>query len=192
MQPKLTAIILAGGASTRMGRDKAWLDWQGQSFLVHAVRRVQAAGAGEIFISGRPGMDYSALQLPVLVDLEPNLGPLGGIERGLAAAASPLVLFSAVDMPHLTTEFLAQLISHCEPNLGCVPMLPGGWEPLVAVYPTRAHPIVTDLLAEGRRSARAFAERCHEHGLIRPWPVPHHFQACCTNCNSPADLPPLP
>ena len=69
----LSAVILAGGESRRMGRDKAWMELEGQPLVALAVEKVRALGVTEIFISGRAGQDYSALTCPVLFDLKPVL-----------------------------------------------------------------------------------------------------------------------
>src|SRR3972149_4484685 len=81
-----SAVILAGGQSSRMGRDKAWIEVAGQPMLAGALNLARNLGAREVFISGRAGADYSAFHCPVLFDLEPGLGPLGGIERALRVA----------------------------------------------------------------------------------------------------------
>ena len=57
----LSGVILAGGESQRMGRDKAWIELEGRTLLALAVEKVRQAGVTEIFISGRPGRDYSAV-----------------------------------------------------------------------------------------------------------------------------------
>src|SRR5689334_8147321 len=91
----LSAVILAGGESRRMGKDKAWLEVGGQPLLARALSTVRRAGIKEIFISGRSGTDYSVLRCPVLFDREPGCGPLSGIERALEVASAPLVLVLA-------------------------------------------------------------------------------------------------
>ncbi len=63
-----SAVILAGGKSSRMGRDKAWLEFDGQSLLARQIACVRRAGASEVFISGRAGVDYSAFGCPVMED----------------------------------------------------------------------------------------------------------------------------
>ena len=66
-----SAVILAGGQSRRMGQDKAWLEVGGQPLITRALTVLRAAGIQEIFVSGRAGVDYSALRCPVLLDLHP-------------------------------------------------------------------------------------------------------------------------
>ncbi len=62
------AVILAGGQSSRMGQDKAFVMLHGKYLLQAQIEIVRAAGFSEILISGRPGVDYSAFGLPVLLD----------------------------------------------------------------------------------------------------------------------------
>ncbi|MBI5387245.1 MAG: molybdenum cofactor guanylyltransferase [Verrucomicrobia bacterium] len=185
----LSAVILAGGESRRMGRDKAWLEADGQSLLAGAVAKARELGAEEIFISGREGEDYSALHCPVLLDLEPGFGPLGGIERGLRAAASPLLLVLAVDLPHMTTVFLRQLAARCDVLTGAVPKLNGELEPLAAIYPKRCHVIASDFITQSRHAARDFAEACLREKAVRTFPVASTDAPCFDNWNTPADVP---
>jgi molybdopterin-guanine dinucleotide biosynthesis protein A len=171
-----------------MGRDKAWVEDGGVPLIARAISTVRAAGAEEIFISGRAGVDYSKFQLPVLQDLEPGFGPLGGIERGLRQSASPLLLVLAVDLPRMTGECLRSLVGRCSTVTGAVPKLQGGLEPLAAIYPRRCHEIASGFLARARRSARDFAEACHRERAVHFVPVPAANAICFSNWNSPGDL----
>ena len=186
----LSAVILAGGESRRMGRDKALLEFDGKSLLTLAVDRVRDAGIEEIFISGRPGGDYSAVGRPVLLDLDPGLGPMGGIERGLHRCTAPLLLVLAVDLPHMTGEFLQSLAKRCDPLSGIVPELHGRLEPLAAIYPKRCHAFALAMLTHGRRAARDFAEDCLRERAAKRWIVPASEASCLANWNSPNDLTP--
>ena len=82
-----SAVILAGGKSLRMGRDKAWLEIEGQTLLARQIALARETGAAEIFISGRADADYSAFGCPVLQDGFPDAVPLAGIERALDASS---------------------------------------------------------------------------------------------------------
>lgn len=98
-----TGVVLAGGLSSRMGRDKAQLPWRGQTLLAHACATLQAAGAVRVLVSGDyPGFDC-------VPDGAPGLGPLGGVASVVAAVPDgPLVLIP-VDMPLLSPALLRQL-----------------------------------------------------------------------------------
>lgn len=172
-----------------MGRDKAWLELDGQPLIALAVEKIRQAGVREVFISGRPGRDYSAVKHPVLFDLEPDSGPLGGIERALHACSSPLLLVLAVDLPHMTAGFLQKLFARCDRLTGIVPKLNGGLEPLAAIYPKRCHVIASDFVARSRKVVREFAEACLVERAVRTFRVPRTAAGCFSNWNSPADIP---
>lgn len=184
----LSAVILAGGASRRMGRDKAWMETDGQALLARAVAVVRELGVNEVFVSGREGQDYSALRCPVLVDLEPGFGPLGGIERGLKASSSPLLLILAVDLPHMTSAFLRKLAARCDALTGAVSKLNGELEPLAAIYPKRCHAIAFDFITQSHHAARDFAEACRRERAVRTFPVPPADAGCFANWNTPEDV----
>jgi len=183
----VSAVILAGGASRRMGRDKAWMEIGGRSLLQIARDKARALGVAEIFISGRPGVDYSALGCPVLLDLEPDAGPLGGVERGLQACSAPLLLVLAVDLPCLTADFLGRLLAGCDYLTGAVPKPGGRLQPLAAIYPRRCHALALDALVNCRRSASAFAEACLRERAVRLVRVKSADEALFANWNSPDD-----
>lgn len=185
---KFSAAILAGGESRRMGEDKAWLRFDGETLLGRAIATVRRAGVSEIFISGRPGVDYSQFGCPVLLDVEAGFGPVAGIERALRAAQCPLVLVLAVDMPLITVELLNKLCSRCAPLVGVVPKIHGDLEPLAAVYPKRAHVIAMQSVAHFRRAARDFAEACLRQRAVKTLRILDTETSYFQNCNAPADL----
>src|SRR5579862_376258 len=96
----LSAVILAGGQSSRMGRDKARLEIGGWPLLARQIQLLRKVGVEEIFVSGRPDQDYAEFGCPVLSDRFAEAGPLAGIERALAEASLPWLLVVAVDMPN--------------------------------------------------------------------------------------------
>ncbi len=185
---ELSAVILAGGESKRMGRDKTFIELAGRTLLALAVEKVRRLGVAEIFISGRPGRDYSAVAYPVLFDLEPGFGPLGGIERALHECRSPLLLVLAVDLPHITTEFLRKLMTRCDPLTGVVPQLEGRLEPLAAIYPKRCRHFASDFVARWRPVVCQFAEACLEERAVRKFEITNPDADCFSNWNSPEDI----
>lgn len=184
----LSAVILAGGESRRMGQDKAWVEAGGQSLLARACSTVRASGIEEIFISGRPGTDYSRLGCPVLFDRESGCGPVAGIERALEATAAPLLLVLAVDLPHMTAALLRWLAAHCDALTGAVPKLKGQLEPLAAIYPRRCRFVALDCLLKGRLAARDFAEACLREQAVKAFAVTGGAAACFDNWNRPSDV----
>ena len=182
-----SAVILAGGKSSRMGRDKAWLEVDGQPLLARQIRLVQELGAAELFISGRVGVDYSKFGCPVLSDDFPDAGPLAGLERALRIAATPLVLALAVDMPEMTAGTMRSILGCCGENTGAIPRIGGVIEPLAAVYPKSALALATDQLQKKSNAARTFAGLCVSNGLANFVELPACEAGHFANWNSPAD-----
>lgn len=189
---QFSAVILAGGESKRMGRAKAWLEHEGKSLLRLGVDKIRALGIEEVFISGRAGEDYAALKCPVLFDLEPGFGPLGGIERGLYQCSSPLLLVLAVDLPQMSVPFLQNLLTRCDRLTGVVPKLHQQLEPLAAIYPKRCQALVTAAIARSRWAARDFAGAARQERAVHTFSVAPADERCFANWNYPADLPPGP
>jgi molybdenum cofactor guanylyltransferase len=185
----LSAVILAGGESHRMGRNKAWLELDGQPLILRAIAAVRGLEVRELFISARSPQDYARLEYPILLDQQPNCGPLGGILRGLEAAASPGLLVLAVDLPHMTISFLKKLAARCTDSTGVVPRLNGRLEPLAAIYPKSCKVIAQRLIQESRFAATEFAEDCLRQHLVRAYRVAPPDIGCLANWNSPLDFP---
>jgi molybdopterin-guanine dinucleotide biosynthesis protein A len=182
-----SAVILAGGKSSRMGRDKAWLEVGGQTLLARQIGLARKTGAAEIFISGRPDADYSALGCLVLKDKFTNAGPLAGIESALDAAKSPLLLVLAVDLPEMSAEFLRRLIAGCSETSGAIPKLVGGVEPLAAYYPKTAHALAVTSLERKAFAVKAFSRQCVQSGLAQFAEFGESEAKHFTNWNFPAD-----
>jgi molybdopterin-guanine dinucleotide biosynthesis protein A len=182
-----SAVILAGGQSRRMGRDKAWLLVEGKPLIARQIALARKIGAAEVFISGRAGTDYRALECPVLVDRVENAGPLAGTEAALAASSTPLLLVLAVDLANMTAPVLQLLAAACTPTCGAVPRVAGQIEPLAAFYPRTALEIARAQLDTGSYAVRDFAARCVELNLARFVDLPAHHAANFANWNTPAD-----
>lgn len=183
-----SAVILAGGKSSRMGCDKAFLEIGGQALLARQIAIARAAGATESFISGRAGTDYSAFGCRVLKDNFPNAGPLAGIEAALAAAKNPLLLVLAVDLPEMNSDFLRALAAHGGENSGVVARVNGNLEPLAAFYPKSSQSLAETLLCAGRNAVINFAEQCVQANLVRLVELPAYETKYFTNWNSPTDF----
>ena len=131
--PELTAFVLAGGKSTRMGVDKAFLEFDGKTLLdraLHNLRRLTS----EVMIVGE--RNKFAQFGSVVEDVFHNRGPLGGIHAGLATSATDLNLMMAVDMPFMELGFLRYLLKHAEATdaVVVVPRVQGRLQPLCAIY----------------------------------------------------------
>ena len=183
----LSAVILAGGKSARMGRDKARLEIGGRPLMARQIQLARETGAGEIFISGRAGADYAEFKCPVLYDRFGDAGPLAGIERVLAETSSAKVLVLAVDMPNLTPVILKQLIGRARERMGVIPRIEGRMEPLAAVYSKSARNLAVSLLDDGIYAVKTFAERCVQNGLAEFFDFDAGATHQFANWNLPSD-----
>lgn len=183
------AVILAAGKSSRMGRDKAFVEVDGSNLLARQIALVRDVGAGEVLISGRQSVDYSAFGCRVLVDHFPDAGPLAGIERALDASASPLVLVLAVDMPAMNFPMLRRLLASCTAVRGVIPRTKDGIEPLAAIYPKAAWDKLKLELQQGRApGVRWLAQECVAAGLAQLVDVSAADAECFASANSPEEL----
>jgi molybdenum cofactor guanylyltransferase len=147
----ISAFILAGGESSRMGRDKARLELGGVPLILRTARLVESV-AGPPAIIGNPDA-YRAFELRAIADDWPGAGPLGGIATALRAAAAAWSLIVATDMPYLTREWLEYLVARglASSAEAVLPMNARGAEPLCAMYHRRAEPAIRKALERGTR-----------------------------------------
>ncbi len=150
----LAAFILAGGKSTRMGTDKAFVTFNGRTLLERACALARSVAA-DVRIVGDPAK-FAEFH-PVVEDIFPGCGPLGGIHASLRASSSDLNLMLAVDMPLVTTGLLDYLIERARdsPATVTVPRSATGFEPLCAVYRRAFADAAQHALEQGRHKIDA-------------------------------------
>jgi len=189
MQRDISAFILAGGRSTRMGRDKAFVTIAGRT-LLERVLEAATAVTGNVRIVGDPAK-YAAFA-PTISDIFPGCGPLGGIQAALKTSDHELNLILAVDVPFVTPELLLYLTARAEQSstaLVTVVRTKAGWQPLCAVYrrefgklaeeSLRARKYKIDMLFEPARTCAISAEELYAAGLS---------ESLFRNLNTPGDL----
>ena len=151
-----TLVILAGGASSRMGKEKSDLILAGQTFLETQIRKGRHLGAKKILISGYRGELCSEEIVP---DRIPGQGPLGGLESCFRKAETAKCLVLGVDTPLVPVEELRNLLKYTiEEADKPVTMLchNGKEESLMAVYDAGLYKEITDFLESGRSSVYQF------------------------------------
>jgi molybdopterin-guanine dinucleotide biosynthesis protein A len=150
----VVGLVLCGGASRRMGRDKALLPF-GDEVLAARVRRVLLQVTPDVRYVAREGQ---ALPLEGVVVRDPaeGLGPLAAVAAGLTAADGALVVVASCDLPLLTAAVVERLLEDVAGHDACVPWVGGQPVPDCAVYDARAAaPAAERLLAAGERRLRA-------------------------------------
>jgi molybdenum cofactor guanylyltransferase len=134
----LSGVVLCGGKSSRMGRDKAELAVGSRSLLEHAAALL-AQLTPDVRLACGSQARYAELKLPLVLDRVADAGPLAGLESALASARPGLVIAIACDMPRLEASVLQALVDRAHSGDLDVAMLCSerGLEPLCAVWSTR-------------------------------------------------------
>lgn len=168
-QNSIQAFVQAGGQSSRMGTDKAWLEINGRAMIEHVLAAAEpvAASLSIVINQANPNADrYSQLaekwNARLLYDLHDHKGPLGGIHTALKhCGENESALILACDLPFLTTEFLSFLCNaHRSGNLQSPIRNPhyiavptdqdGRLQPLAAIYDRTCLPAIEEMLASDR------------------------------------------
>jgi molybdopterin-guanine dinucleotide biosynthesis protein A len=149
--------VLAGGASRRMGRDKASLPWRGRPLGVFVAERLAAWFEAVIVAADRPG-PFAGTPFPVVPDRYPGLGTLGGLHGALAASPRDWVFLAACDMPFLVEGLARRLWTFTEGHDAVVCRREGRFEPLGAFYHRRCLGAAARALEAGERRVVSFFE----------------------------------
>jgi molybdopterin-guanine dinucleotide biosynthesis protein A len=144
----VTGAVLAGGRSTRLGRDKALLTLHGEPLLARTVRLLRAV-CDEVLVVGPPERAAVVPDTRVLPDERPGSGPLGGIATALRAMAGDRLLAVATDMPLLRPALLHYLLTASHGFDVTVPRVEGRTHQLCAVYSRACLPLIDAQLARG-------------------------------------------
>jgi len=151
----LTGIVLAGGASRRMGRDKAFLELDGKPLIAHVIERL-ARVCAEVLVVAGDVQPYAGLGARLVEDRFRNVGVLGGLHAGLEAAAHELALAVGCDMPFLSPELLRAFASWAE-GFDVVVLRQGEQvEPLHGVYRRTCLPAIEAAIRAGERRIISF------------------------------------
>lgn len=159
-----TGIILAGGRSRRMGKNKALLPLPGnhsQTFIEYLVAAI-APYCAEVLVVARDQAQFANYTfLPparVVFDDIPDYGPLMGIKSGLRVTRTSSALVTAVDMPCVRPALLAFLLYHYQENTLLIPLVHAVPQVLLAIYPRSILPLIETCIQQGRRDPRCLLD----------------------------------
>ena len=190
---ELSAIVLAGGQSSRMGRDKALIAPQGVP-LLKQVYEIAVKCASPVYVVTPWPERYQDIlpnscrfirEVPLPDETEPH-GPLVGLAQGLAQVQTQWVLVLACDLPRLQVEVLQSWIGLLgnvkEDAIALLPRDAKGWQPLCGFYRHSCLPALTGFINQGGRS---FQRWLSQHPVQE---VPVSDRQMLFNCNTPTDL----
>jgi molybdopterin-guanine dinucleotide biosynthesis protein A len=197
MAEGVTGIILAGGESRRMGRDKAFLPWGDTTLIEHLLERLRPV-TDEVIVAVNPALSrkggvkdaraFRHLKARVVEDCVPDAHALGGLYTGLRAASHEVCFVCACDVPFLHPALIRFLIKQAEGYDAVIPRTPTGIQPLSAVYRKSALLAIKDQLHQQQFTLARLAERLRVH-IVKAETL-HRFDATglsFLNVNTPEE-----
>jgi molybdenum cofactor guanylyltransferase len=188
----ISAALLAGGQSRRMGRDKATIPFRGEPLWQIQLDLLHKLQPAEIFVSARTDPIWRPPDLTFVPDEPPSRGPLSGLTATLARIRSNHLLVVAIDMPFMNEDHLRYLCDKIEPGRGVLPMIGNQLEPLAAIYPLEARVDFVNALSGVDFSMQTLTNHLVKIGRLRVIRVSEEEQRFYRNLNEPDDLDGLP
>jgi molybdopterin-guanine dinucleotide biosynthesis protein A len=183
----VSAAIMAGGQSKRMGQDKAWIELDGEP-LIKRVADVLGELADEVIVVANDPR-YESLGLRVVRDRWPQGGALGGIATGIGAATHDTVLVAACDMPFLSADVWRVLLGHAGEADVVIPKIAGEYETMHALYTKACVPQMARAIAENRLRVISFFDQVRVLAIEEPeLRVADPTLRSFTNVNTPEEL----
>jgi molybdopterin-guanine dinucleotide biosynthesis protein A len=179
---KLTAIILAGGKSSRMGEDKGLMLFEGKPMIQYIIDTVKPLVDDVIIISNQEG--YNAFGYPVYADLIKDSGPLAGIYTGLHYSKTAKNVVLSCDVPFVTKEVIKELIDNCEEVDGVICENGGRTHQLIGVYDKSNADFLKDELENGQRKIKSVLQKLN----FKTINLNHFDKKIFNNINSKDDI----
>jgi molybdopterin-guanine dinucleotide biosynthesis protein A len=182
-----TAVVLTGGKSSRMGRPKALLPFDGEPLIVHIVRHLKRVFAETVVVAA-PEQELPLLPVALVRDQVAYQGPVSGIYRGLKAATKEVCFVTSCDAPFLDLALISHLLSQIPDWDVVVPFWQERFQPLHAVYRRSVAPLLHEQLERGELRPiflydKVRTRKVHEDEIRTLDPEGMSF----LNMNSPAD-----
>jgi len=187
--PAFSAVVLAGGRSVRMGREKALLEIEGEPLWRRQRDVLAAAGAAELLLSARMEQAWTGDTEgfnAIVADTRADGGPLLGIAAALARVAQPWLAVLAVDLPKMSPAWFEALRLELAPGRGIVGRRNGFFEPLAAIYPLAIRALADAAVARGEFSLQRLLADAAGQGLLRVREINAAEAAWFENWNEPA------
>jgi molybdopterin-guanine dinucleotide biosynthesis protein A len=180
----MLGVVLAGGESRRMGRDKAFLEADGELLWKRQVGVLRDAGAARVVLVRRRGQDPVAYD-DCRFDVFTGCGPLAGIHAALEIGGHPHVGVLAVDMPGIDAAWFGWLGGFCKAGVGAVARGDLALEPLAAIYPAEALPEAALRLERGDLSVQELALALAAEGRMSIVALPAGYAGRMESLNLP-------
>ena len=191
MATNFTLAIIAGGKSSRMGTDKAFVNILGKSVIEHIIERLKDIGQEETILITNHAADYAHLSLPMYSDVYPEKGSLGGIYTAIYHSSSPYTFVVACDMPFVSPDLMRYMVALAEVKSfdAIVPRVDGVAQGVFALYNKFCLPLIQMSLSRNELKVISFYKNVRmryvdeiEHDQFNPKGLAFY------NVNTPLDL----
>lgn len=184
----ISAVLLAGGKSRRMGQDKATMLFRGAPLWRSQLDLLRGLELDEVLVSAGSDPLWRPADVEFVPDQQPSHGPLSGIGAALSRIKSDHLLALAIDTPFITDAYLRSLRARIGAGRGVVPIIENRAEPLAAIYPREAEFEFTSALSGNDFSLQPLVGKLIAVGKLRPIQVSTEERALFRNLNEPPDL----
>ena len=184
----ISSVLLAGGGSRRMGKDKATVLFREKPLWEIQLGLLRKLNPSEIFVSARTDPSWRPGDVQFVADVPPSRGPLSGLAVSLARVRTTHLLALAIDMPFMSENFLRYVCDQIEARVGVVPKIGNRAEPLAAIYPGEALVDFRNALAGTDFSLQTLIRSLVDTGKLRELAVNEEQKKLFLNVNEVSNL----
>ncbi|WP_163969810.1 molybdenum cofactor guanylyltransferase [Oceanobacillus halotolerans] len=159
---KRCGVILSGGKSSRMGKNKSLLELNGQTVIEHVMDTMEECSDTLVIITNEPSR-YTHLSIPLQRDRFHYQGPLAGIESGMYYHEADVYFIAACDMPFVHKDVYDQLFNQLGRYEAVVPVYDGQIHPLSGIYKRSVLPVIQQLLNDDQRKVKKLLDAVQVH-----------------------------
>jgi len=181
LRSDITGILLAGGKSSRMGKEKGLVEFKGKPLIQYGIDLLSSFTDRIIISSGNP--DYIPFGYEIIPDEVSGQGPAAGLAAALQCSNTPWNVVLACDLPFLEREFIEELLNSSPNYQAVVPMHNGKMEPLAALYHKDLGKIFGEAVAIGNLTLHHILRSCHVN-YFEADPITEKYPNLFANFNS--------
>lgn len=184
----MTGIVLAGGKSSRFGRNKAFIQVDGEPIIERILKVFEQLFDSSLVVTNTP-LEYQYLDVEIVTDIIPGMGALGGIYTGLLSISASHAFVVACDMPFLNPDLIRFIIRQSGNFDVVVPKTPSGYENLHALYSVSCIPTIERFLSREERQIYSFFPMVRIKELLPEDIKPYDPEGLSfVNINTPEDI----
>lgn len=186
---QLTGIVLSGGKSSRMGKEKGLIDFQGKPLISYAIDALKPLVQNIIIGANNQLDEYKKLGYPIVEDEIKNIGPLGGVFSTLRSSHTKYNIILSCDMPFVNTALLEYINKHKKGfDVVVAAHNTDKIEPLCGVYAKSIIPVIENTVEDGNYKLRDIFKNVRFEALDINPSLPFYSNRLFYNINKPADI----